>query len=165
MHECMPMSYMPASDSIQLQFTLKRRCSPSQARLIGPFFSLTSVMMKANSGCSLRGNVGHLDSMQPSWQHPRTLYRSSQICLVSNPPLLHFVKLESPDNLMNLSSDSSECAISNVPPPIPATHTPISNSKCSKHSKSVFTPVGSSDHSNLSRPPCHPNTHEYPSVM
>jgi hypothetical protein len=81
------------------------------------------------------------------------------------PPLLHSVKLEKLDNLMNLSSDSFEGALSNVPPPTPTTHTPVSNPKCSEHSKSVFTLVGSSGHSNLSRPPCHPNTREYPSVM
>jgi hypothetical protein len=66
---------------------------------------------------------------------------------------------------MNLSSGSSEDAIPNVPPPTPAMHTPISDSKYSEHSKSIFTPVGSSGHSNLSRPPCHPNICEYPSVM
>jgi hypothetical protein len=81
------------------------------------------------------------------------------------PPLLHSVKLEKPDNLVNLSNDSSEGALPNVPPPIPAAHTPLRNSKCSEHSKSVFTSIGSSGHSNLSRPPCHPNTREYPSVM
>jgi hypothetical protein len=81
------------------------------------------------------------------------------------PPLLHSVKLESPDNLMNLSSDSSEGAISNVLLPSPATHIPINDSKCSEHSKSVFTPVGSSSHSSLSRPPCHPNICECPSLM
>jgi hypothetical protein len=86
MRECMPMFYMPASDSIQLRFTLKRRCSPSQARLIGLFCSLASEMMKASSGCSLWADIGHSDSMQPSWQHPLTLYRSPHICLVSNPP-------------------------------------------------------------------------------
>jgi hypothetical protein len=86
MHEYMLVSYMPASDSTQLQFILKKRCSPSQARLIGPFSSLASVMMKANSGCSLQADIRHLDSMQPSWPHPRTLYRSLQICLVSSPP-------------------------------------------------------------------------------
>jgi hypothetical protein len=81
------------------------------------------------------------------------------------PPLLHSMKLEKPDNLVNLSSDSSEGALPNVPSPTPAAHTHVSNSKCSEHSKSVFTTVGSSGHSNLSRPPCHPNTREYPSVM
>jgi hypothetical protein len=81
------------------------------------------------------------------------------------PPLLHSMKLEKPDNLVNLSSDSSKGALLNVPPPTPATHTPLRNSKCSEHSKSVFTPIGSSGHSNLSRPPWHPNTREYPSVM
>jgi hypothetical protein len=80
-------------------------------------------------------------------------------------PLLHSVKLEKPDNLVNLSSDSFEGALPNIPPPTPAAHTPVSNSKCSEHSKSVFTPVGSSGHSNLSRPSCYPNTCEYPSVM
>jgi hypothetical protein len=50
-------------------------------------------------------------------------------------------------------------------PPTPAAHIPVSNSKCSEHSKSIFTPVGSSGHSNLSRPPCHLNTREYPNVM
>jgi hypothetical protein len=59
----------------------------------------------------------------------------------------------------------SEGTIPNVPPPTPTAHTPVSNFKCSEHSKFVFTLVGSSDHSNLSRPPCHPNTREYPSVM
>jgi hypothetical protein len=81
------------------------------------------------------------------------------------PPLLHSVKLEKPDNLVNLSSDSSEGALPNIPPPTPTTHIPVSDSKYSEHSKSVFTPVGSSSHSNPSRPPCHLNTHEYPSVM
>jgi hypothetical protein len=81
------------------------------------------------------------------------------------PPLLHSVKLEKPDNLVNLSSDSSKGALSNVPPSTPIAHTPLSDSKCNEHSKSIFTPVGSSGHSNLSRPPCHPNTREYPNVM
>jgi hypothetical protein len=107
--------------------------------------------------------------MQPSWQHPLTLYRSPHICLVSNPPpparRLHSVKLEKLDNLVNLSSGSSEGALPNVPPPTPTAYTPLSNPKCNEHSKSVFTPVGSFGHSNLSRPPCHPNTCKYPSVM
>jgi hypothetical protein len=81
------------------------------------------------------------------------------------PSLLHSVKIEMPDNLVNLSSDSSEGALPNIPPPIPAAHTHVSNSKCSEHSKSIFTPIGSSGHSNLSRPPFHPNTREYQSVM
>jgi hypothetical protein len=81
------------------------------------------------------------------------------------PPLLYSVKLEMPDNLVNLSSDSSEGALFNVPSPTPAAHVPVSNSKCSEYSKFVFTPVGSSGHSNLSRPPFHPNIHEYPSIM
>jgi hypothetical protein len=75
------------------------------------------------------------------------------------PPVLHFVKLESPDNPMNLSRDSSEGVIPNVPPPAPTAYTPVSDSKCSEHSKSIFTPVGSSGHSNLSWPLYHPNTH------
>ena len=66
---------------------------------------------------------------------------------------------------MNLSSDSFEGALLNVPPPSPTVHTPVTNSKCSEHSKSIFTPIGSSSHSNLSWPPCHPNTCEYPSVI
>jgi hypothetical protein len=81
------------------------------------------------------------------------------------PPMLLSVKLEKPNNLLNLSSDSSQGALPSVPPPTPAAHTLVSNSKCSEHSKSVFTPVGSSGHSNLSRPPFHLNTREYPSVM
>jgi hypothetical protein len=81
------------------------------------------------------------------------------------PSLLHSMKLEKPDNLVNLSSDLSEGAFPSIPPPTLAVHTPLSNSKSSKHSKSVFTPVGSSGHSNLSWPPCHPNTLEYPSVI
>jgi hypothetical protein len=75
------------------------------------------------------------------------------------------MKLEKPDNLVNLSSDSFEGAIPNVPPPVPTAHIPVSDSKYSEHSKSVFTPLGSSGHSNLSRPSCHPNTREYPSVI
>ena len=66
---------------------------------------------------------------------------------------------------MNLSSDSSEGALPSVPLPSPAVHIPVSNSKYSEHSKSIFTPVGSFGHSNLSRPPFHPNTRKYPSVM
>jgi hypothetical protein len=81
------------------------------------------------------------------------------------PLLLYSVKLEKLDNLVNLSSDSSEGVVPNVPPPTPVVYIPISDSKCSEHSKSIFIPIGSSGHSNLSRPPCHPNTREYPSVM
>jgi hypothetical protein len=81
------------------------------------------------------------------------------------PSLLHSLKLEKLDNLVNLSSDSSEGAVPNNPPPTPAVHTLVSDSKCSELSKSVFTPIGSFSHSNLSRPPCHSNTGEYPSAM
>jgi hypothetical protein len=81
------------------------------------------------------------------------------------PPFLHSVKLECPDNLVNLFSDSSEGAIPNILFPTFAAHTPISDSKYSEYSKSVFTLVGSFGHSNLSWPPCHPHTREYPSVM
>jgi hypothetical protein len=65
------------------------------------------------------------------------------------PPLLYSVKLEKPDNLVNFSSNLSEGALPNVPPPTPTAHTPVSNSKCSEHSKSFFTPVGSFGHSSL----------------
>ena len=81
------------------------------------------------------------------------------------PPLLHSVKLEKQDKLLNLSNDSSKSALPNVPPPIPTAYTPISDSKCSEHPKLVFTPIGSFGHSNLFQPPCHPNTCEYPSIM
>jgi hypothetical protein len=56
-------------------------------------------------------------------------------------PLLHLVKLESSDNLVNLSSDSSEGAIPSISLPTSAAHTPASNSKYSDHSKFVFTPT------------------------
>jgi hypothetical protein len=68
------------------------------------------------------------------------------------PPLLHSVKLEFPDGLVHLSSDSSEGELPSASLPSPATHTPKTDSKCTKHSKSIFTPVGSSGHSNLSCP-------------
>jgi hypothetical protein len=51
---------------------------------------------------------------------------------------------------VNLSSDSSEGAIPNVPPATPIAHTPVNDSKYSEHSKFVFILVGSSSHSNLS---------------
>jgi hypothetical protein len=79
------------------------------------------------------------------------------------PPLLHSVKLEFPDGLVHLSSDSSEDELPSASLPSPAAHTPNTDSKCTKHSKSVFTAVGSSGHSNLSRPPFHPR--EFPSIM
>jgi hypothetical protein len=66
------------------------------------------------------------------------------------PPLLHSMKLEKPDNLVNLSNDSFEGALPNALPPTLAVHTPVSNSKYSEYSKSIFTPIGSSGHSNLS---------------
>jgi hypothetical protein len=47
------------------------------------------------------------------------------------PPLLHSVKLEKPDNLVNLSSDSSEGALPNAPPPTPAADTPMSTQSLS----------------------------------
>jgi hypothetical protein len=64
-----------------------------------------------------------------------------------------------------LSNDSSESVLPNVPPPTPTAYTLVSDSKYNEHSKSVFILVGLSSHSSLSRPPCHPNTREYPSVM
>ena len=48
------------------------------------------------------------------------------------PPVLHFMKLEKPDNLVNLSSDSSEGVVPNNPPPIPIVHTFVSDSRCSE---------------------------------
>jgi hypothetical protein len=66
---------------------------------------------------------------------------------------------------VNLSSDSSEGIIPDNSLPTPATHTQVSNSKSSEYSKSIFTPIGSSGHSNFSHPPFHPNTCECPSVM
>jgi hypothetical protein len=81
------------------------------------------------------------------------------------PPLLHSMKLEKPDNLLNLSSDSSKGALLNIPLSTPAAYIPVSDLKCSEHSKSLFNPIGSFSHSNLSHPPFHPNTCEYPSVM
>ena len=81
------------------------------------------------------------------------------------PSLLYSVKLEKPNNLVNLSNDLSEGVLSSVPPPTSAAHTPVRNSKYSERSKFVFTRIGSSSHSNLSWLPFHPNTCEYPSVM
>jgi hypothetical protein len=81
------------------------------------------------------------------------------------PPLLHSMKLECPDGLVHLSSDSSRGELFNVSLPIPATNTPVSNFKYNEISKSVFKPNGSSGHSNFSRPPFHPNTQKCPSVM
>ena len=81
------------------------------------------------------------------------------------PPLLHSVKLEYPDGLVYLSSDSSTSGLPSASLQTPTTHTPVSDSKCSEHSKSVITPIVSSGHSNLLRPPFHPNSREYPSVM
>jgi hypothetical protein len=81
------------------------------------------------------------------------------------PPILHSVKLEFPDDLVHLSSDSSEGGFPSASLQTPTVHTPVSNSKCSEHSKSVITPIESSGHSNFSRPPFHPNTRQCPSVM
>jgi hypothetical protein len=81
------------------------------------------------------------------------------------PPILHSVKLELPDGLVHLSSDSSEGGFPSASLPTPTAHTPVSDSKCNEHSKSVFTPIESSGHSNFSRPPFHPNTRQCPSVM
>ena len=80
-------------------------------------------------------------------------------------PLLHLMKLESSDNLVNLFSDSSEGGLPNIPPPTPAIHTPISNSKYNEYSKFVFTPISSSGQSKFSQPPCHSNICEYSNAM
>jgi hypothetical protein len=81
------------------------------------------------------------------------------------PPLLQSVKLECPDDLVHLSSDSSESELSNVTLPIAVALTPVSNSKGNEPFKSDYTPIGSSGHSSFSRPLFHPNTREYPCVM
>jgi hypothetical protein len=69
------------------------------------------------------------------------------------PPLLHFVKLVCPSDLIDLSNDSFEGAIPNVSLKTPAACTLISDFKYSEHSKSIFIPIGSSSHSNFSYPP------------
>jgi hypothetical protein len=74
------------------------------------------------------------------------------------PPLLHSVKFECPNGLVLLSSNSSEGELPSASLRAPIAHTPINESKCTEHSKSVFTPIVSSGHSNLSRPPFHPNS-------
>ena len=82
------------------------------------------------------------------------------------PPLLHSVKLEYTNDLIHLSSDSFDGAIPNISLKTFAAHTLISDSKCSEHLKSIYTPIGSSSHSNLSHSPSfHPNIWEYPSAM
>ena len=81
------------------------------------------------------------------------------------PPLLYSVKLECLDGPVLLSSDSSEDELSSEPLQSPIAHNPASNSKCTEDSKPVFTPIVSSGHSNLSRPPFHPNSRECPSIM
>jgi hypothetical protein len=81
------------------------------------------------------------------------------------PPFLHSVKHECPDGLVLLSSDSSEGELPSASLRAPIAHTSVSDSKCIEYSKSVFTPIVSSGHSNLSRPPFHPNSRECPSVM
>jgi hypothetical protein len=53
-------------------------------------------------------------------------------------PLFHFVKLESLDNQINLSSTSYEGELLNVSLPTPAADTLVSDSKCSEFSKFVF---------------------------
>ena len=81
------------------------------------------------------------------------------------PSILHSVKLECPESLVHLSSDSSEGGLPSASLPTPTTHTLVSNSKYNEHSKSVFTSIESSGHSNFSRPSFHPNTRECPNVI
>jgi hypothetical protein len=87
--------------------------------------------------------------------------------LASQPPdissiqslLLYSMKLENPNNLLHLFNDSFEGELPNVTLPIPVANTPISDSKCSELSKSLFVILfGSFGHSNFSCPPFHPNT-------
>jgi hypothetical protein len=106
-------------------------------------FGLTAALMAAS--IDLLSQPSDMSSVQPS--------------------LLHSVKLEFPDGLVHLSSDSSEDELPSASLPSPAVHTPKTNSKYTEHSKSIFTLVGSFGHSNLSRPPFHPNTRECPNVM
>jgi hypothetical protein len=44
--KCMPKFYVPTSDSMYLQFILKKSCYPSHTRLTNPSFSLASMMIK-----------------------------------------------------------------------------------------------------------------------
>ena len=75
------------------------------------------------------------------------------------------MKLECPDGLVLLSNDSSEDELPSISLQAPIAHTPVSNSKYAEHSKSVFIPIVSSGHSNVSCPPFHPNSWECPSVV
>jgi hypothetical protein len=117
--------------------------------------------MMATIGCFFPEGIGHLDLLQPIWPHPQTSYSSPLICQVSN----HSFSIECPNGLVHLSSDSSEGELPSVSLPTPAAHTLVSDSKYKEYSNSVFTPIGSSGHSNFSYPPVHPNTQECPNVM
>jgi hypothetical protein len=81
------------------------------------------------------------------------------------PPLLHHVKLECPDDLVHLSSDSSEGELSNVILLTAVADTLISDSKDTEPLKSIYTPISSFSHSSFSCPPFHPNTRKFPSIM
>jgi hypothetical protein len=86
MLKCMSMYCTPASVYTYLQFILKRRWWQSLARLIGPFYSLDSLTMKATTRCFLQVGIGHLDLLQPLWPHPQSPYPSPLICQVFNHP-------------------------------------------------------------------------------
>jgi hypothetical protein len=59
------------------------------------------------------------------------------------PLFLYSVKLKCPNDLVHLSSDSSEGELSNVSIPSPIADIPISDSKCIELSQSVFILIGS----------------------
>jgi hypothetical protein len=102
--------------------------------LTGPFFSLASETMKANIGCSLpiaiayrafRLNVVLMVASTDLVSQPSDIFSVQ-------PPSLHSVKLESPDNLVHLSSDSFEGELLNVSLPIPAAKIPVHDHKCNE---------------------------------
>ena len=95
------------------------------------------------------------------WLHPHTSYSSPLICQVSNHPF----SVECPNDLVHLFSDSSEGELPSASLWTLATHTLVSDSKYKEHSNSIFTSIGSSGHSNFSRPPFHSNTQECSNVM
>jgi hypothetical protein len=110
--------------------------------LTGPFFSLASETMKANIGCSLpiaiayrafRLNVVLMVASTDLVSQPSDIFSVQ-------PPSLHSVKLESPDNLVHLSSDSFEDELPNVSFPTPVVEIPIHNDKTMSH-LSLFVPL------------------------
>jgi hypothetical protein len=146
------------------QVTLKKRSYQSPARLT----SILQFWLCDNEG-HLRlfllkcYKIFGLTPAQMAWSS--NLLSQSYNMLIVQLTIFYSKKLETPINIIKLSSESYKDKSPSIPLPIVTPDTSILVPKFNKLLKSFFTPIGSNEQLNFSCPPFHPSTYKCPSIV